>query len=123
MMSALLRRSVLVLVVAMVSAGLIAGAWGDAATALAVLCGGAVAVINAVLLWWRYRQGARDVHSDAARHLRSFYRSGLERFLVVCILLAAGLALTGLAPLPLLAGFVVGQLVWILATLALRERT
>lgn len=123
MMSALSLRPIVVQAASILAAGLIAGVFGGAAIALSVGYGGAVAVVSAVLLGWRLQQGVRRPHSDAARHLRSFYRSALERFFVVGILLAGGFALTDLAPLPLLTGFVLGQVVWMVATLALRERT
>jgi ATP synthase protein I len=104
-------------------AALAGGMFGEVGTALALLYGGAVSVANTALLIWRWHRGARDFHCDADKHLRSFYRSMLERFLVVVILLAAGLARTELPPLSLLAGFVVGQVAWMLASLTLRERT
>jgi hypothetical protein len=39
----------------------------------------------------------------------------MERFFVVGVLLAAGFAMLKLAPLPLLTGFIVGQLAWVIA--------
>lgn len=104
-------------------AALIGGLIGGVVTALAVLYGGGVSVANSALLFWRWHQGSRDFHCDAGRHLRSFCRSSLERFFVVVILLAAGFAGLGIDPLALLAGFLVGQIAWILASLTLRERT
>lgn len=104
-------------------AALVAGLYGEVGTALAILLGGGVAVVNAALLLWRWRKGVHDFHCDAGRHLRSFYRSSLERFFVVVILLAAGYTWLGDHPLGLLAGFVVGQMAWMLASLTLRERT
>lgn len=101
----------------------VAGLLGGAGTALAASYGGAVALINAALLYWRWRRGLRDYHCDAGRHLRSFYRSTLERFFVVVILLAAGFVWVGDHPLALLAGFLVGQMASMLASLTLRERT
>lgn len=104
-------------------AALVAGLIGEVGTALAMLFGGGVAVANASLLLWRWHRGIRDFHCDAGRHLRSFYRSMMERFFVVIILLAAGFAWLGDYPLALLAGFLVGQMAWMLASLTLRERT
>lgn len=104
-------------------AALAGGLFGDVGTALALMYGGAVSVVNTALLIWRWRRGVRDFHCDAGKHLRSFYRSSMERFLVVVILLAAGFAWIEFPPLSLLAGFVVGQVGWMLASLTLRERT
>lgn len=104
-------------------AALVAGWFGGVGTALAVLYGGGVAVANTSLLFWRWHKGVRDFHCDAGKHVRSFYRSAMERFFVVVILLAVGFVLLGNQPLALLAGFVVGQMAWMLASLTLRERT
>ena len=89
---------------------------------MAVLLGGLVAVANSSLLVWRWHKGARDFHCDAAKHLRSFYRSAMERFFVVVALLAVGFVLMKDHTMALLMGFVVGQISWLLASLTLRER-
>lgn len=88
--------------------------WGWTA-AVACLFGGGVALLNSGLLVWRWHRGLVDYHCDCARHLRSFHRSAMERFFVVGVLLAAGFAMLKLAPLPLLTGFIVGQLAWVIA--------
>ncbi len=87
---------------------------------LAALYGGGAALANTGLLVWHHRRGERDYHCDGARHLRSFYRSSLERFLVVGIWLAVGLGGLRLEAKPLLIGFVVGLLAWVIAA-AVRE--
>jgi len=45
------------------------------------------------------------------------YRSGVERFLVLSILLAIGMGTLKLVPLAVLVGFVASQLAWIIAPL------
>ncbi len=97
---------------------LLAWGWQEWTVAVAVMFGGAVALLNSALLAWRWHRGLRDYHCDGERHLRSFYRSSLERFFVVAVSLVAGLALFGLDPLPLLTGFIVGQLAWVIAAAA-----
>lgn len=116
-------RPVLFQSAAIAVAALAGGMFGNMVTALAVVYGGVVALANSGLLIWRWHKGARDYHCDAGRHMRSFYRSMLERFFVVMLLLAAGFAWVGNQPLAVLAGFVVGQLAWMLATPTLNERT
>ncbi len=110
------------MVAPVVSAALVVGAVAGAGEALAMFHGGAVAWANVGLLLWRWRRGATVIHCDAARHLKSFHRSMLERFFVVVVLLASGFVLSA-HPGMLLTGFVVGQLAWLLASLTLRERT
>lgn len=97
--------------------------WGGWGTGAGLLYGGSATLANTALLWWRWYQGLHKFDSNAGRHLRSFFRSSIERFFVVGILLAAGFLLLRLEPFALLAGFVVGQLAWIVASLALHERT
>lgn len=94
---------------------LIIGLWSVPAAAWAALYGGAAALANTGLLVWRHRQGEHDHHCDAARHLRSFYRSSLERFFVVGVWLALGLGGWKLEAAPMLVGFVVGLLAWVIA--------
>ena len=84
--------------------------YGGLHVAQAVLFGGAVACTNALLLAWRLHQGKRRLHADAGRHLRSMYASAFERFVMVALLLAAGLGFLQLEALPLLLGFILGQL-------------
>lgn len=102
---------------------LVAFMLGGGEAALAAAFGVVTAMVNTGLLWWRWRRGAKELHCDGGRHLRSFYRSSLERFFVVGMLLALGFVLLELAPLALLAGFVVGQLAGMVAGWALCERT
>lgn len=88
--------------------------WGWPVTG-AFVYGGAVALTNSGLLVWRWHRGRSNYHCDGERHLKSFHRSLKERFFVVAVFLAMGLAVLDLAPLPLLTGFIVGQLAWVIA--------
>lgn len=94
---------------------LIIGLWSAPPAGWATLYGGAAALVNTGLLVWRHHEGGPDYHCDAARHLKSFYRSSLERFFVVGIWLALGLGGLELEPAPVLAGFIVGLLAWVIA--------
>lgn len=118
-----LLRPVLFQSVGLAVTALVVALLGETAVALAYLFGGGVSMVNTGLLYLRWHKGVRDFHCDTHRHLRSFYRSGMERFFVVVMLLAAGFVLMGDHPLALLAGFVVGQMALMLASLILRERT
>ncbi len=92
--------------------------WGLAA-AQGVLFGVLIALVNTMLLRWRLgRQGAQGEQS-AQRQLRQFFRSWLERYAAVILLLALGLAGFKLAAPALIAGFALGQLVWIVAPMTL----
>ncbi len=89
--------------------------------ALALSFGGCVALANTGLLVWRWYRGRVPVPSDGARHLKAFNRSALERFFVVAVLLAAGLGGLRLDALPLLGGFIVGQIAWVIAAAVLNN--
>ena len=85
--------------------------YGGWAVAAAATFGSLTALANTVLLAWRLgaaeKRGPRPAHEEAT----TIYRSALERFVVVLLLLAAGLGWVKLQPGPFLAGFVLGQLV------------
>ncbi|WJW75497.1 ATP synthase subunit I [Thiohalobacter sp. IOR34] len=80
------------------------------AAAAAAAFGGGVALSNTLLLAWRSHQAERRVGADVQGHLRAFYFSAFERFVIVGMLLGAGLGALNLLPLPLLSGFIAGQL-------------
>ena len=88
--------------------------WG-LVVAQAVCFGVGIAVANTLMIAWRMRRGR--VASAAQPSLSEFYRSWLERYLLVGALLAAGLGGLKLMPLGLLSGFILGQMIWILAPL------
>ncbi len=92
--------------------------WGSA-TATAAWFGVFVATSNTLLIAWRMRQNNKMPDKPAS--LNEFFRSWLERYLVVGVLLALGLGSLKLLPLGLLSGFILGQLVWILAPLTIKE--
>jgi len=87
----------------------------------AMLAGGAVALTNTLLLAWRMRGGPGSADRSAQRHLWTFYRSSLERFFVVGALLAAGMGPLAFTPLPLVAGFVLGQMALVFSFLIIRR--
>jgi hypothetical protein len=76
--------------------------------------GGAIAIINVLLLEWRRYQTDRGRVIDARQSLLVIYRSALERLLLVALLFTLGLGVFKLAPLALLTGFVMGQMALLL---------
>jgi ATP synthase protein I len=95
--------------------------------ALAVLSGGSVSVVNGAMLAWRMSRSAlhqaREAPDSRAVHqqLRLLYFFAAERFLVVVTLLGLCMAALKLSPLALLAGFVAGQSVLLVARLLLSK--
>lgn len=90
--------------------------------ASAALFGALIAQVSSGLLVWRWWQGRHDYRSDPRYHLSKFYRSIIERLVLVGFLLVVGISVLKLDALWLLAGFLGGQLAWALALALWRER-
>lgn len=90
--------------------------FGEAA-ARAVFFGGAVALANSLLLAWRMHIGALRPGHSPGQELARLVRSSVERFLMVALLIAAGLGWLKLMPAALLAGFVLGQLTLVVSAI------
>lgn len=112
--------------VALAQAGLapVAGMLGSVVaggdTGLAVLYGVLVALAVSLVLVWRERQSMRHPEWGPHRLFKLFLRTGVERLMLLVGLLACGLGVLKLAPLPLLLGLVLAQFAW-LAVLAGRN--
>jgi hypothetical protein len=89
--------------------------------AIAVLSGGGISVVNAALLAWRMVRAALHPAHEAHHQLRLMYLYAIERFLVVLVLLCMCIAVLKLSPPALLAGFVTGQSVLLVARLLLSK--
>lgn len=113
-------RAVLIQAACVVVAALAAAGVTDAGVASAVLYGGAVALANSALLALRHARGRHEHHGDVQRHLRAFHRTALMRFATVAVLLALGFVFAPAAALPMLLGFVLGQIAWVAATVSFR---
>ena len=95
------------------------------AAAYGALFGGLVAVASAALLVWRMCAAEKSESRNAQQALRLIYRTGLERFALVVMLLAAGMGPLGLDRLGVVAGLILGQMAWLIAVSAsgLKGRT
>lgn len=76
--------------------------------ALSAVSGGAVAAVNLALLLWRRQCAGSGPALSAAQSVRLLYRTALERFVVVALLLALGMGVLELHPAALLTGFIAG---------------
>lgn len=90
--------------------GLLWGGLGGVFEGLAVIYGGLVSM----LLAWLHKRGVRKAEQRALQDPKGsmlvLYIGAVVRFLLLLALLAAGMGLLQLPPLPLLAGFVLAQL-------------
>ncbi|BAN36826.1 hypothetical protein SCD_n03027 [Sulfuricella denitrificans skB26] len=91
--------------------------WQERNVAVAAFFGGAVAVANALFLIWCMRAGAQRPVQEARQELAWLVRFSMERFLMVALLIVAGLGWLKLMPVPLLIGFVLGQLTLVFSTI------
>lgn len=78
--------------------------------ALSAASGGAIAMVNVMLLDWRRLGAVNGRVQSASESMRLLYRSALERFVLVALLFALCLGVLKLAPLAVLVGFIVGQM-------------
>lgn len=95
---------------------------GDGETAKAAFFGASIALLNTLLMLWRRCRAERQGQADAHRQLRALYVSAIERLVAVVAALAIGLKALELDPLALLAGFIAGQLIWIVYAFARHNR-
>lgn len=82
--------------------------------AKSLVYGNCVALVSTVFLAWRFRQGERQEGLGAEKVLQQAYRTAIERFAWVMIMLGVGFKFLELVPIWMLAGFVVGQAAWLL---------
>ena len=87
--------------------------YGGLVAAVAAMFGGLVAVANTGLLMWRMRSAGLCECGCAQRVLWRVYRTGVERFALVGILLALGMVLFEQDRSAMVAGLVLGQLAWL----------
>ena len=96
-------------------AALIGAAIAGVEAGLAALYGVLVALAVSAVLVWRERQSMDHPEWDQHRLFKLFIRVGIERLTLLVGLLAVGLGVLRLAPLPLLLGLVLAQFAWLAA--------
>lgn len=82
----------------------------DAVVAKAALYGGLIAIINSLQLLRHLHRAERIAGDDANGNVRIFYLCAMERLVMTIALFAIGLGALKLAPLPVISGFILGQL-------------
>ena len=96
-------------------AALISGMVAGVEAGLAVLYGALVALAVSAVLVWRERQSMQHPEWDQHRLFKVFIRAGIERLVLLMALMAMGLGVLNLTPLPLLLGLLLAQLGWLAA--------
>jgi hypothetical protein len=82
-----------------------------------------VALMGGLLLVWRHWQVNRCSDNSVEHALRQAYKTAIERFIFSAAMLALGFKFLELLPLWLMAGFVVGQTIWLFASVWMKLRT
>lgn len=77
--------------------------------AIAVIYGSAIVALNHLLQVRQLRRADRIAGLSAERNMRYLYRCAAERFVATVALLAVGIIVLRLEPLPLLAGYILAQ--------------
>ncbi len=112
--------------VTLIATGIAYGLSGALHFAAAVLCGGAVSVLNGAMLAWRMSRATLYPVNEARqpggvhRQLRLMYFYAAERFLAVIVLLGLCIVLLKPSSLAVLSGFVMGQTALVVARLFLK---
>ena len=74
------------------------------------LFGGMIVLMNTGLMMLHDKRAAQSDNNDAQRILKYVYLCAVERLVLTLVLFAVGLVALKLLPLPLLLGFIAGQL-------------
>lgn len=112
----------ILLVVAVAVVFLYTDGWQSAA---AVMYGSLIVVLNHRLQVWQLIRADRIAGRSAERNMRYLYRCAAEKFVAAVALLALGIGLLRLGPLPLLSGYLIAQFAmvyrWFLESSARRK--
>ncbi|MFO7593591.1 MAG: ATP synthase subunit I [Pseudomonadota bacterium] len=104
------RRKILLIQTALVGAvvGLFILLQGRQA-GMAAIYGSIIVVLVYRLQVWQLKRADRIAGLSAERNMRYLYRCAAERFVATVVLLAVGIIMLRLEPLPLLAGYIIAQ--------------
>ena len=84
---------------------------------VAALFGGVIPVSGTLLVIWHSLRAEKLNSKETGDNLRVLYRCAIERIALVVLLFALGLGILNLEPLPLIAAFVIGQMVFVMGGL------
>ena len=94
-------------------AALVGTTFAGVGAGLALLYGVLSSLAVSLVLVWHERQSMRHPEWDQHRLFKLFIVAGVERLLVLLVLLVVGLGVLKLAPLPMISGLLLAQLAWL----------
>jgi len=97
-----------IIMVALVTAAM--AGFGGFLAAKSSLFGGMIVLMNTGLMMLHDKRAAKQAPDDAQRILKYVYLCAVERLVLTLVLFVVGLVALQLMPLPLLLGFISGQL-------------
>ncbi|MDW5375906.1 ATP synthase subunit I [Halomonas sp. HP20-15] len=86
---------------------------GQPESVLAATFGGAIALINTLLSWWRAKRASAMAPSDMKRSTVTLYAGVVERFVFTLVAFGFGMGTLQLDPPAMLVAFVIAQLSYI----------
>lgn len=111
-MHSALRNIIIAQLIITAAVAVAALAWQGKAAALSALFGGAIVLLNSLLLARRVRRAGRLEGSSVAV---SMYAGAVQRFVLAAAGFVIGMGLLKLAPLPLLTAFAATQFAYVFA--------
>jgi hypothetical protein len=84
--------------------------------------GSLIALMSTLILAVRLKQGRNRENLGAEWALQHAYRTAIERYVWTVIMLGIGFGLLKLAPIWMLAGFLLGQVSWIFVPIWMKLR-
>ncbi len=111
--------SLQLLMTLLAAAGFFAGQGFDAAQA--AVFGGLTSVLSTVLLSYGVKRATETVVQSPAKSTAILYFGAAQRFLLVLVCFAFGLAILKLYPLGVFAGFALAQIAYVISMAMLRK--
>ncbi len=106
-------RNVIIAQIILIAAVVVAAfAWRGQAWALSAVFGGAIVMVNSLLLAWRVKRADRLEGTSIAL---TMYAGAAQRFIITLVGFAIGMGVLKLTPLPQLIAFAVAQLGYVIA--------
>ena len=113
-LSAGIQRTLLAQAILIIATGSAFLAYKGSASAIAAVYGGGIAMAIAALLGWRLQRASDAAAEAQIQGSMQLYWGALERFLIVGVGFAVGIAVIKLPPLPMIVAFAVAQLGFLL---------
>lgn len=87
----------------------------DIHAGIAAIFGGAIALVNTLLLRWNFERAEHFAGNDAGQNMKLLYRTAAMRLFSTIGLFVIALGVLKLEPLPVLVGFITGLVALLIA--------